>query len=504
MRLCVKTKKGMQKTPKLYIGKLEKIHNFIVEDRGMTTPDSFFNIKPDYKPGTVNPDRERDTTPYDAPTKPNTPPRTNKDFQEVLEEQERKTGQPATLTKESKIAPRLGVEKSTAPSEEPRAEPYIEQAPVKEIKVAPSIFDLSKEKADDKLSGQKHPLIEAEIPAGIEEEVIPLSTKPTKMTPLPNPLAELAPQKPRLMEHLMDQQVTTFPKNTFISAKENLMPEGPLPIAEESLPIGEKPLPIGEKPLPIGEKPVPIAEEPLPMVKVPIEPRVEYDPLIQQQVVMKNAENPAILTKIATFFQPLLGKFLGEHVHVKEGVADPLEKKSSPTMGIMGEHKPGALEAGVIAQQGVVVPLQPSPHLDVEAQTAPPKDIDQIVTQIVDAITVSTTAEKTDTTITLKQPPVLEGAVLTVTSFKTAPNEINVTFANLTQEAKNLLDNIGNRSALDSALDQKGYTMHMITTTTLVDNRVATDGSNLSREKREGGEGRGGYGGQSQKRGNQG
>ena len=75
---------------------------------------------------------------------------------------------------------------------------------------------------------------------------------------------------------------------------------------------------------------------------------------------------------------------------------------------------------------------------------------------------------------------------------------------NLTQEAKNLLDNIGNRSALDSALDQKGYTMHMITTTTLVDNRVATDGSNLSREKREGGEGRGGYGGQSQKRGNQG
>ena len=86
----------------------------------MTTPDSFFNIKPDYKPGTVNPDRERDTTPYDAPTKPNTPPRTNKDFQEVLEEQERKTGQPATLTKESKIAPRLGVEKSTAPSEEPR------------------------------------------------------------------------------------------------------------------------------------------------------------------------------------------------------------------------------------------------------------------------------------------------------------------------------------------------------------------------------------------------
>lgn len=405
----------------------------------MTTPDSFFNIKPDFKPGTVNRDSDRDSPVYDV-KKPYEPPRTGKEFKEVLDDQEKKTGQPVTLTKESKVAPRVGKEMPIAPAEEPRAEPYIEQVVPKDLKIAPSIFDLSKGKADDKLH-QGH-MMEKAVPAGIEEEIIPLTNKPApQIDPLTGSPVILKPRLP-------SASLTKDP----LATDANAPPDDVL----------------------AGQ---------------------EADALLGQDQVKNAAANQDVLSKIASYFQPLVAKFLGDNPKLK-GSLDNSPEEALP-----------AADASLLAQANVlpqtVAPITTSNQVDVEVQTAPQSDIDTIASQIIDSITTTKTSTQTDTTITLKHPPILDGAVLTVTSFKAAPNDIRVVFENLTQDGKNLLDNIGNRTALDSALDQKGITMHMITTTTYVENLNFGDSSSLAREKREGKGGQPGFGGQGRQKDNQ-
>lgn len=72
-----------------------------------------------------------------------------------------------------------------------------------------------------------------------------------------------------------------------------------------------------------------------------------------------------------------------------------------------------------------------------------------------------------DTTLELKNLAAFDGATVTVTTYSTAKGEVNISFENLTQQAKHILDLPENRNALQQALDQKGYTVHMIVTSTV-------------------------------------
>lgn len=93
--------------------------------------------------------------------------------------------------------------------------------------------------------------------------------------------------------------------------------------------------------------------------------------------------------------------------------------------------------------------------------------IKALADQLIDHLRIVTDKTQVDTTIQLKAPPLLEGATVTITSYTTARGEFNISFENLTQQAKNMLDMAPNRLALHDALDQKGYTIHMVTTTTV-------------------------------------
>jgi hypothetical protein len=108
-------------------------------------------------------------------------------------------------------------------------------------------------------------------------------------------------------------------------------------------------------------------------------------------------------------------------------------------------------------------------------------DMQDLVDQMVKQITIMTTAGKTDTTIVLKQPPLFAGANLTVTTFDTAKGQFNITFENLSQAAKQLIDMSENQTALRSALEQKGYMVHILvaSTTTLEERPVIVKGEQL-------------------------
>lgn len=99
----------------------------------------------------------------------------------------------------------------------------------------------------------------------------------------------------------------------------------------------------------------------------------------------------------------------------------------------------------------------------------------QLADKLVDEINVLADKNQTDTTITLKYPPIFEGATVTITSYATARGEFNINFNNLTQQAKNVLDMAANRTSLADALDQKGFTIHIISTETIQRNYGVQD-----------------------------
>lgn len=94
------------------------------------------------------------------------------------------------------------------------------------------------------------------------------------------------------------------------------------------------------------------------------------------------------------------------------------------------------------------------------------KAMKELVDQIVKEMYVVKTGDVTDTVITIRHPPIFEGAQVKITSFESARGEFNIAFENLTQQAKDLLDNKLNRESLMLALNKEGYNVHIFTTTT--------------------------------------
>lgn len=117
----------------------------------------------------------------------------------------------------------------------------------------------------------------------------------------------------------------------------------------------------------------------------------------------------------------------------------------------------------------IYTPAQPS--------SVPQVDMVQRIKEIVDQISKADLYSikdggKTETVVVLRDvDKMFQGAKVVVSSFDTAKKEFNISFENLTQQAKNLLDLPENRESLLQALAQKGdWVIHQVVTTTL-DNR---------------------------------
>lgn len=124
-----------------------------------------------------------------------------------------------------------------------------------------------------------------------------------------------------------------------------------------------------------------------------------------------------------------------------------------------------------------------------EAALPPLKSIQELINLMVKEAQSLESEGKTDTTISLKYPPIFEGAQLTVTSFDSAKGEFNISFANLTQAAQQLVNNADNRANLLLSLEQKGYHVHILTASTIDDQRIYA--SNVEDTHRDRGQGQG-------------
>ena len=111
-------------------------------------------------------------------------------------------------------------------------------------------------------------------------------------------------------------------------------------------------------------------------------------------------------------------------------------------------------------------PLQAEVTIEKQPPAIDSNTIRDLATQIIDRIQVMTKGNETQTMITLRHPPVLEGATITLTSSDHAKQEFNISFANLSPEAKLLLDNKLRDDPLSAALERRGITVHILTTST--------------------------------------
>lgn len=128
--------------------------------------------------------------------------------------------------------------------------------------------------------------------------------------------------------------------------------------------------------------------------------------------------------------------------------------------------------AGALQPQAVVPSAEPKIERAAALTPAMRELIEQIVKQM---YTVTTHQDKTDTVMTLQYPPLFKDVRVVVTAFETARGQFNISFENLSQAAQRILDLAENRKSLIHALEQKGYNVQILTTTTIMEPRLNVD-----------------------------
>lgn len=154
--------------------------------------------------------------------------------------------------------------------------------------------------------------------------------------------------------------------------------------------------------------------------------------------------------------EPRLEGKAGKKEKTKEGKSSETASASSQEKGNIGVNT---------AIQGTSQSVREGTFIENES-TAPSSTIKDIAAQISDTIQVMKKEGTTETLVTLKNPPLLEGATITLTEFDHAKGEFNIRFANLSPQAKQFLDRQLLDDPLRNHLDRKGIVVHMVSTTT--------------------------------------
>lgn len=144
-----------------------------------------------------------------------------------------------------------------------------------------------------------------------------------------------------------------------------------------------------------------------------------------------------------------------------------LEDKMAKAFGGLSDPQADAqkvaAQGGVAAGGKAVTGAAPLPSS--QGTSAPSPQVQKIIKQISDHITVLRKQDSVQTQITLRHPPAFEGAVVKLTQFQQAKGQFNLSFSNLSQQAKMLVDQVANQDALRRGLEGKGLTLHGISTT---------------------------------------
>jgi hypothetical protein len=120
----------------------------------------------------------------------------------------------------------------------------------------------------------------------------------------------------------------------------------------------------------------------------------------------------------------------------------------------------------------------PKPQVNVE-------QIQKMIEQLVDKVQTLSKSGQTDTTMTIKNIPILEGANVVISAFDSAKGEFNIAFENLTAHAKGILDMPINQDALRAGLENKGYVLHILTVTTTQETPIIEEDASASFKSKE-------------------
>jgi hypothetical protein len=114
---------------------------------------------------------------------------------------------------------------------------------------------------------------------------------------------------------------------------------------------------------------------------------------------------------------------------------------------------------------GVLPPPNPMVNevtsLNQSVSTVVAPSMQELIDKLVNAVYTMQSSGKTETVLTLKE---LGGAQVTITTYDTAKNEVNITFSKLTQATESLMQQ--NRQSLESNLTRAGVIYHMVQFTT--------------------------------------
>jgi hypothetical protein len=223
----------------------------------------------------------------------------------------------------------------------------------------------------------------------------------------------------------------------------------------------------GAKPLPPAEKPV--KEKPLDTQEIETLASEEL-PKPQEPKLRRPSEESPIADKEARGL----------------GGGDKVERTKTSKQEQGKDQESGGSKQNAPVQGNIQPQLAPAgADQPLVKESAQAKPLQEIITQIVDRITVMQKGDLTETTITLKNPPILSGATITLSTLDQAKGEFNITFASLSPEGKLFLDRQMSENSLSEALKGKNIVVHQVITTTQAQNVIQAEQGQPSREEQQ-------------------
>jgi len=114
----------------------------------------------------------------------------------------------------------------------------------------------------------------------------------------------------------------------------------------------------------------------------------------------------------------------------------------------------------------IQVPVMSQTSQAVQQPHSRAVELQAAIDHVVKAIYQMRNVGDTNTMIELKDTGLFSGARIVVSESDTSKGQLNITIDNLTQAAKQMMDEANNRKGLLSALEEKGYIIQMLVTTT--------------------------------------
>ena len=243
--------------------------------------------------------------------------------------------------------------------------------------------------------------------------------------------------------------------------KGEALPQGPLSLK----PTASKPTKqLLTAPTQFGTKEKPLIPQRMPP-SVPIkgeeEPPLEEEPLAYQEGVAPEEETTALHgTAELEIEKP-------SPVPVSEEVERPAGPTTEKTIPKAKMEKVKTEKAAVQLPPGIPLPKEMAPPVTPSRTTELPQEVrlltlHQLVEQISSHLSIMTSRHMQEITVDIKYPPLFAGARLTIREFQQAKGEFNLTFENLSPDARLLIESKVQQKRLHDALDEKGYKIHLI------------------------------------------